>query len=410
MSWLALAGRLGLVAGVLAGLGSASWAGPFGGFSSDGSRYLVGNNLICEVLAARSDATPACRRGDVKAIAAAGFRKGTRQSGAAAFRAHSTGTRIELFAPGAAAPFVRWVAGGTVSRITAVYAQADRGLVAVEFEARQLGRMTIDAVAFASAAAPPGSGPVPAQPQPAAAQGPGNPPPAVDPGQLAQPARPDAGAAARRRGEQALARRKWNAAERAFAEALAVDANDLPARYGLAAAQAQQNKRAEAIAALRVLAGATASDKAAEYLVDARGDKAFRQLRKDKTFRQLVGLDPAPGRPVTAYERLIAGKGVWEQTLSACDRAGVTLDLARHPRTFTLTVVLRCDGVTDTLRLHGTWSSEGSEVLVLTFPNEEGPDETTRCELRACNDGSGEDCLTCQVDQDLGFTARPARR
>ena len=82
----------------------------------------------------------------------------------------------------------------------------------------------------------------------------------------------------------------------------------------------------------------------------------------------------------------------------ACEKAGVRLTLRRSDHSFGIKITLDCQGYEETLRLDGSWQTQGAQYLILVFPNVDGPDETTRCEIRACGDGAGEDCLSCAAD------------
>jgi hypothetical protein len=118
-----------------------------------------------------------------------------------------------------------------------------------------------------------------------------------------------------------------------------------------------------------------------------------------------------PGKtPPTAYDRLLAPGGFWSQPLVACDRAGVELRLARSPRRFGLRIEIRCQQQKDVLSLHGTWDSEGEARLLLRFPNEDDPDEVVRCEVAVCPDDSGEDCVSCALEDGPAMELRPVRR
>jgi len=122
--------------------------------------------------------------------------------------------------------------------------------------------------------------------------------------------------------------------------------------------------------------------------------------------RTLPPARPAEG-PASAYMRALGRGGVWEQRLEACDQAGVHLELAKT-RHFDLRIVTKCQGHKDDTRLAGTWATEGNDVLVLSFPNEDGPEERLECRFLQCTDDP-EDCLLCQQD-DVSFTLQIVRR
>lgn len=381
---------------VLAASLSTAHAGRFGGFNADRTRYLNGNDQVCTPLDASPDANkaakvdanaaPSCARADAGDIAAATFRKGERQSGDKAYRADSKGTKIRLFAPGAETPLVSWDAGGVVSRISGVYATDDASLVAVEFESRRFGRAETDVIAFRVGESKPA------------------------PKLLVAPkGDADAAGALRDRADAAAGKRKWKQAEALYRKALAADPADAAARYGLAVALARRNKHNEALRELQTLSRAK-REVAIPFLVDARTNKAFKKLENKPKFRRAVGLDRGADAPLTAYERLLDGKAIWEVPHVKCESAGVELRLRRKPATFKLKIIDECEGMTDTLRLDGTWTAEGESSLTLTFPNPGADDDVTTCSVQTCEDGSGEDCLTCKIADDLAFTLRPDRR
>jgi hypothetical protein len=95
---------------------------------------------------------------------------------------------------------------------------------------------------------------------------------------------------------------------------------------------------------------------------------------------------------------------VWEQRIIPCEQAGVKLELLKT-RKFRVTLETRCQSDRDRLRLSGTWAEEAG-ALVLTFPQDEGPEEKLACPITQCD---GEPCIRC-VDEDVSFTVLPARR
>lgn len=99
--------------------------------------------------------------------------------------------------------------------------------------------------------------------------------------------------------------------------------------------------------------------------------------------------------------------GVWEQRQVPCEDAGVTLTLKKS-RKFAIRIATRCQGQKDVTELDGTWSSEGTDTLVLTFETSEGPGENMVCRFATCAEDP-EDCLTCAQD-DVSFTMQVVRR
>jgi hypothetical protein len=243
---------------------------------------------------------------------------------------------------------------------------------------------------------PPGSSsPSPATPAPPAT--PQAAPPPLDP---ALAARVTAG-------DKDLARRRWKKAEEAYRAALA--GGDVPAaRYGLAAALAGQGSAADAITELVALARSTHPE-APRWLVEARLGDRFSRLRGEAGFRRAVGIDPDPARPPTAYERLVGLGGRWEQTGTACQQPTVDLGLDRKTGKFQLVIRNRCQGQDESTRLGGTWQASGAAALELRFPNAGGPEEKLSCQLDAAPDRTGEDRLSCTLE-DMTFTMRVVRR
>ncbi|RMH38048.1 MAG: hypothetical protein D6689_20185 [Deltaproteobacteria bacterium] len=387
-------------------------AGTFGGFSADGARYLDGGSRVCAPIAARvgSDEAPRCEQVDAAAVARRGFRRGRPQPHDG-FRAAANGRTIEVYAPGSAEPIATWRAAGIVSRVVAVYAGDDGRVIAVEYETRAFGRTAREVIAFRLAppasprGEPAGAAPAPGDDRPpgggrAAGEAPGS--------RSAAPATAGAGEAERRAGDVARAAREWARAERHYRAALAADPADVAARYGLAVALARRGRLDAALRELHTLARAD-RNRAGRFLALARTDPDLARLRKRRA-RAFDAALAAGDRPASAFDRLVAAGGRWERPFVTCQEAGVTLRLNPRRLTFVLDVVDECRGVTDRLRLDGTWEARGADALVLTFPNPGADDEVTECSVRACPDGSGEDCLTCQLDRDLGFTLRPVRR
>jgi hypothetical protein len=123
---------------------------------------------------------------------------------------------------------------------------------------------------------------------------------------------------------------------------------------------------------------------------------------------------PAPSGK-NAHERALAHGGVWEQRLTPCDQAGVTLTLKKNRR-FSIRVTTRCQGRKDVTDLDGSFTTEGTDTVVLSFENEDGPTEKMVCRFGACDpDASAEarddgaECLTCG-EEDVSFTLETVRR
>jgi hypothetical protein len=129
-------------------------------------------------------------------------------------------------------------------------------------------------------------------------------------------------------------------------------------------------------------------------------------------FRWLVAL----GLGDLARDRLIGQGGRWEQAAVACERPRVELKLASagagvgEEPGFELVIESRCRGQAHASTFSGHWEGRGSSRLVLSFPEPDGLAEALVCPISRCDDGSGEDCITCQPAPDLSFELRVVRR
>jgi hypothetical protein len=384
-----------LVVGLLGpGLAATAQAGAFGGFSRDGKSYLDGTDRVCQPV---SKGQPSCHRAGKDEVTRGGFRMGTPQRGqAATVLAEASGTAIKIKDAGTKALLVEWSSVDPISRVTAVYVSDGAGLVAVEHEVRASGRTAIQTIvlrlpgkAASNAAAKPQKGTAPA------------PPPAAP----LTPASAKAVAAAVKGGAAQLKKKKWKQAEAAYRKALATAGDHASARFGLAAALAQQKRKAEAVAELALLARSPLAD-APEWLVEARTSAHFAALREDPDFRRAVGIDRDPDRERSAYERLVGQGGSWEQTGTACQSPTVSLKLDRKTKKFVLLIQVKCQGDDETTKLTGTWAASGQSEVTLTFPNAGGPDEKLACKLA---EAGGEDALGCTLE-DIVMDLRVVRR
>jgi hypothetical protein len=384
-------------------------AGPFGGFSRDGSHYLADTTRVCQPVTGRQG-MPRCQKKSADEVIRLGFRKGTAQRGAsAAVQVQASGTRLVVRGEGAAVR-AEWDSGNPIGSVGAVYLSDGGKLVAIEYEARLAGRSQPQVIVLQLAGAAtagqksgqPASGQQTGRPvtgQPAAG---GQPQPTT----AAAPDDPKT-TAQLRAADVLLSARKWKKAEEAYRALLS--AGDHPAaRYGLAAALAGQNRSTDAVAELVALAR-SAHPQAARWLVEARLGAHFARLQGDAAFRRAVGIDRDPARPPGAYERLVGFGGHWEQTGTPCQDPTVNLELDRKSDKFRLTIRTRCQGEDDTTRLAGTWRADGAAALRLTFPNVEGPEESLQCQLAAATDRSGEDTLSCTLEE-LQMKLRVVRR
>jgi hypothetical protein len=430
---LATVGALAILA---AGAEPAA-AGPFGGFSADQTRFLNGRDQVCAPLRvsvpgpgaspASSQATPACEAADDRRIAAMTFRRGAVQQGTRAeYEASARGTEITVRDRRSGQALVVWSAVDPVERITGVYVgqgnsqtgvpatPAQVALVAVEYEVRFGGRTRVETVAFALA--PAAATGVTVAPGPASdtASGPAAGPapgPASGAPETAAPAPGDPRVAERLAKARKLDARSPKAAEAAYRQVLEIDAEHPEARYGLARSLARQRKVPAAVETLAALARSQRPE-VAEWLVEARFDRAFASLRSDAAFRAATGLDRGgDSRPRSLYERLLGFSDTWEQPEVKCEQAEVRLALERRPRKFKLVITTRCGGSPMSTRLQGKFRlgdpGTAGDRVDLVLPNPEGPEETVACRMQLCG---SEDCLQCVVDEDLSFSLLPVRR
>ncbi|HKE13265.1 MAG TPA: tetratricopeptide repeat protein [Kofleriaceae bacterium] len=392
-------------------------AGSFGGFSRDGSRYLDGAR-VCQPVAGRQG-IPSCEKKGADEVAALGFRKGALQrGGGAAISVQPSGTRLIVRSADGKTVRADWDSGNPVGSIAAVYLSDSGKLVAIEYDARVAGRaqpqVVVLRLAGGAGAAPgpgqppgPASRPAPGQP----GQGRAQPAPAGQaPTSTPATAAPDDPklAAQIRAADRQLAARRWKKAEEEYRRALALAADHPAARYGLAAALAGEGRTTDAVAELAALRRST-HPQAPRWLVEARLGGHFTKMQGDPGFRRAVGIERDPARQPSAYERLVGLGGHWEQSGAACQDPTVTLDLDRKSEKFQLDIHTRCQGDDQTTKLSGTWRAEGAAALQLRFPNPGAAEEQLECQIGATADRSGEDALTCTLE-DLTFTMRVVRR
>jgi len=394
-----------LVVGILGpGLAATAEAGTFGGFSRDGKSYLEGPDRICQPVA-RAGA-PSCRKAGKDEVTKLGVRMGTPQRGSTAtvVAEVSGGSAIAVKDARSKALLVEWKAIDPVARILAVHLADGGGLVAIDYEARVTGRTVGQTVVLALR----GKTASDASQKPQKPAGPVAGPagaPAPPPAATLSPADAKAVATSVKSGAGQLKKKKWKEAEAAYRKALATAGDQAAARFGLAAALAQQKRKPEALAELRLLARSPLAD-GPEWLVEARSSAHFVALREDPDFRLAVGIDRDPNRPPSAYERLVGPGGAWEQTGQPCQSPTVSLKLDRKTKKFVLLIRVKCQGEDETTRLGGTWGASGQADVSLTFPNPGGADEKLTCKL---SDAGREDSLQCLIE-DIAMDLRVVRR
>jgi hypothetical protein len=117
----------------------------------------------------------------------------------------------------------------------------------------------------------------------------------------------------------------------------------------------------------------------------------------------LASMSPRAGGVV---ERVLKRGTTWTQKQVACEAAGVTLTLTKERR-FNISIESKCQGSHDRLRVSGRFVGEEPDKLVLTFQNQDGPEERLDCRVEACEQVTdGPDCIRCQSD-DVGFVVAP---
>jgi hypothetical protein len=375
---------------------SPASAGVFGGFSGDGSRYLVGTDRVCKPLVSANE-QPTCEKAAADRVASMKFRKGSLQAGqTAAYRATATATSIEI--RGDQGIVFEWSAAAPRAKVTAVWAEPKLGLVAVEYQTRLGGQVVEEAIAVRVATAAPAD---------AAATG-------AQPADRPAPA-PDARVenakvrAAIDAGRKLAKQKKHGDAIARYDAALAIEPDHPEPRYWRAVSRLATGKTAEAVADLTAIRD-SADPRAPEWMVEARFAKEFAKLRADAGFRAAVGLDAAD-RQRSGFERAVGLGGKWEQAPIPCEEPRVNLRLDRDAkRKFELVITSKCGDGVDRTRLSGTWKAVGTSSLHLSFPNQGEGDEGLVCKIEVCRDSSREDCIRCQPEPDLEFLLRVVRR
>ena len=381
----------------------AAQAGLFGGFASDGS-YRRGDSQLCQPVSSELG-VPSCKSATASQFSALKLKMGDKQQGSKQkVAAKKSASKIKVVDAESDALLFTWSSGQIISAMGDVYLHSSGRFVAVEFTSRLGGRQVEDLVVVkldksmgpTSTAAP--------TPSPTA------PTPAPKP-KVVVPADPPAFTAAMKLGAKWSKRRKHHAkAISAYKDALAVIPEHPETLYRLARVHMKAKNKKMAVTTLARIPSST-HKRAVEWRVEARFDIIFKSLRGDTDFRSAVGIDRAAGDSITLYEKLVAFGGSWEQERIPCEQPQVNLDLRRDKkRRFDLIIRSKCQGTTETTRLDGSWLQSGDRKLGLSFPNTDSADEDLACKLEMCSDDSGEDCLRCQLDQDIEFLLRVVRR
>lgn len=380
---------MGVAALALAGTATAD---PFGGIAANEKSYLNGPTRVCTPLTVadgKARGAPPCRTAATDEVAGLSARMPSADRGPKAEVVARAKNRTITVETKAGAAIVVWDAPDPITRIVDVWRSPTERLIVVEYVVRRGAREVHDVVGFDRGHA----GRAPVDPPPA------DPPPA-DPGvDVGLTPGPESDVM-----KQAVAKARKTSGKKAVAAwtaILGLDPDHAEARYRLAVLDAGAKKPDAAVARLEQLAASKRAD-AVEWLVEARGDKAFARLVGDARFRAAVGLDRAP---TTAYERIMGLGGRWEQSLIPCDRPELKLTFARD-RAFSLVLRTSCQGSRDKVSYRGTWALNGN-LVELRLPKLDTGDDVAPCSLAVDGD---EDVLRCLIDADLTFEARPVRR
>lgn len=385
--------RLASILSTLVLTAGIAGADSFGGVAGNEKSYLVGRDKVCTpiaVTAAAAKGMPSCRTAGTEDVAALSLKTPSPERGAdAEVRAAAKGNTLTITRKDGSVA-VAWTSIDPIASVVDVWRSTYGRIVVVEYTVRRAGREVHEVVGFDL-----GVGGKPATSDGTTAATPPIvlSPPATDaPPPPADPAVTKAADKARKTsGKAAIA---------AWTKVLALDPDHPEAHFRIAVAHAAKSP-ASALAALDKLA-ASSRPEAAEWLIEARFDRAFLKLVSDARFRTVTGLDRTPATP---YERLMGLGGQWEQSLIPCDRPEITLTL-RRARTFRIDLSSVCSGMRERLSWNGTWAQTG-EAVELRLKKPGGGFDAAPCLLSHDKD---EDVITCHLDADLAFEARPVRR
>jgi hypothetical protein len=372
-----------------------SWADSFGGFSGVDRPYLVNADKVCAPIKVANGAAagaPTCEKAQADVIARLSFKDPIVMSGPKAqFAATASGRTLTVTNKQTGATLVTWSAPDAI-KVVEVFASQYNDRIAVTYTTRRAGKEVTDVVAFdlGQGAAVTGDPPVspPVTPPPTTNQPPQKAPEDPKLTKAVEAARKSSGA-------KAVA---------AWKVVLAIDPAHSEALFRTAAAQSSTKKKADALATLDALA-ASKKDDAIEWLIEARYDKTFAELRADAQFRTAVGLDK---KGVSMYERLMGFGGQWEQTGTPCDKPEIRFTTNRD-RTFKLRVKTVCQGSVFDTPFKGTWRIDG-QFIVLSLPNK--GKQITAADEAGCefHKEVDEDALRCHIGRDIEFTVLPTRR
>ena len=396
-SWIAAICAVGALAG-------AAGADSFGGVAGNEKSYLVGRDRVCQPLvvsAGKATGAPACRAAGADEVAALSIKNPAPERGAKAeVKAAAKGSTLTVTGSDGAT-LVTWSGFDPIVAVVDVWRSSYGRLVIVEYTVRRGGRELHDVVGFdlgqgGGGSKPPAPGPGVGEPG-AGGTGPTAP---VGPSAGADKVAPPQDPAVTKLVVKAR-KSKGKAAIAAWAKVLALDPDHAEAIYRTAVAQASTRQTADALLRLESLTRSNRAD-APEWLVEARGEKAFKPLFGDPRFRDAVGLDRKAG---SVYERIMGLGGVWEQTLVPCEQPEIIVTFTRD-RVVRMALRTACEGMREKGAYKGTWVEKGG-AIDLRLPKPGGGHDIAPCTLSIEAD---EDRLSCQLDDDLHLVARPVRR
>lgn len=390
-----------VIAVAVLGLAGAAQADSFGGVAGNEKVYVVGRDKICApvvVSGGKATGAPTCRTAPTEEIAGLSLKSPAPERGSSAeVKAAARGSTLTVSGKDGAA-LVAWTSFDPILSVVDVWRSTYGRLVMVEYTVRRGGRELHEVIGFdlGVGGKGPSTGPEPGGPtgpvSPVGPTGPVTEPPEL-PGAPADPAREKLAVKARKA--------KGKAAIAAWAKVLALDPDNAEAIYRTAAAHASTKQGPAALDELELLTRSPRGD-APEWLVEARGDKAFKAMLGEPRFRAAVGLDRKAG---SVYERIMGLGGVWEQSLVPCEKPEIVVTFGRD-RVARLTLRTACEGQREKGAYKGTWAvTKGT--IELRLPKPGGGHDIAPCRLELVAD---EDQLTCQLDEDLELVARPVRR
>lgn len=385
----------------VAALATPAAADSFGGIAGNEKSYLVGTDRICTpvvVTAGKATGVPACRAAATGEVAGLSLKQPAPERGSKAMVTATTRAGQLTLSDKDGAALVGWTSFDPIVAVIDVWRSTYGRVLVVEYTVRRGGREVHEVVGFdlGVGGRPGGEPPVGTGPT-------GEPGGSGTPVATTEPAATEAGPTDPAIGKAAARARKarGKAAIAAWAKVLALDPEHAEARYRTAAAQAAGKQAGPALEQLEALARSRRAD-APEWLVEARGDKAFAALLGDARFRAAVGLDRKAG---SVYERIMGLGGVWEQTLVPCEKPEITLTFGRD-RVVRMVLRTACEGMRERGTYKGTWKVSGAGVTI-ELPKPGGGKDQAPCALTMVGD---EDQLSCQLDDDLTLDARPVRR